>query len=186
MGYIHIIGGTMRGRKIVTPSGFHVRPMTGVIRKAIFEILKEVIPGRVVYDVFAGSGIIGFEALSRGARTVYFLEREPKICSLLRQNILSCGCEEKSKVVCLDFLRMKHFPEWMELPEVVFFDPPFAEDCRQVGQKIVDFARVFERALLVIRYPEEQRSFFPFSWFREKDLRRYGRSIIFFGYLKND
>ena len=75
MGYLHLVGGKDKGRKIVTPRGKNVRPMPGFIRKAIFEILREEIPGSVVFDIFAGSGILGFEALSRGASQVYFLEK---------------------------------------------------------------------------------------------------------------
>ncbi|MEN3185829.1 MAG: 16S rRNA (guanine(966)-N(2))-methyltransferase RsmD [Atribacterota bacterium] len=186
MGYLHILGGTMKGRKIITPSGSGVRPMPGAVRKSIFEILRAVIPQKTVYDIFAGSGILGFEALSRGAKRVYFLEKHRKTCALLEENLVACGIEDKGKVLCLDFLLLTHFPRYLEKPEVVFFDPPFAVDCSRVLEKIVQLKSFFQDSLLIIRYPENQNPFLVCPCFWKEDLRKYGESIIFFGYLRKN
>lgn len=186
MGYLHILGGTMKGRRIITPSGSGVRPMPGSIRKSIFELLREIVPQRIVYDIFAGSGILGFESLSRGAKRVYFLEKSQEVCSLLRRNLIACGMEDRGKILCLDFLRLHYLPRYLERPEVVFFDPPFAVDCSRVLERIVRLKNFFQDSLLIIRYPENQSPFLNFPCFREEDLRKYGESIIFFGYLRRN
>ncbi|MGQ9746958.1 MAG: 16S rRNA (guanine(966)-N(2))-methyltransferase RsmD [Candidatus Caldatribacteriaceae bacterium] len=183
MGYLHIVGGTMRGRKIVTPPGYGVRPMPASLRKSIFEILREAIPGKTVYDLFAGSGILGFEALSRGAKKVYFVERDIKICRLLERNLSILELGEKSKVLCVDFLSLQDFPYSWERPEIVFADPPFAMDCSRVLLKMESLKEFFQDALLVIRYPQNQHPFSGPSCFQRIDLRKYGESVVFFGCL---
>lgn len=186
MGYLHIVGGTMRGRKIVTPQGYGVRPMPASLRKSIFEILREIIPGRTVYDIFAGSGILGFEALSRGAQKVYFVERESKACRLLKRNLSVLELGEKGKVLCVDFLSLQGFPRSLERPEIVFADPPFAMDCSWVLSKMESLGDFFQNALLVIRYPQNQHPLSSTSCFQEIDLRKYGESVVFFGYLQKN
>jgi 16S rRNA (guanine966-N2)-methyltransferase len=183
MGYLHILGGAMKGRKILTPSGSRVRPMPGSIRKSIFELLREVIPGKMVYDIFAGSGILGFEALSRGAQKVCFVEKDRELCQLLQKNLIACGVKDRGMVLCVDFLHLKHFPRSLEKPEIVFVDPPFALDCRRVLSQIERLQDVFRDALLIVRYPENQNPFVNASCFQKKDLRKYQESIIFFGHL---
>ncbi len=186
MGYLHILGGVMKGKRIVTPSGGQVRPMPGSIRKSIFELLREAIPGKTVYDIFAGSGILGFEALSRGARRVYFVEKDRATCRLLQRNLMACGVEERGQVLCFDFLRLRQFPRFLEKPETVFVDPPFALDCSQVLAQIERLRDFFRNALFVIRYPENQTPFENTACFQGEDLRKYGESIIFFGRLREN
>lgn len=79
MGQIRIIAGTLKGRKIPVPRDPNLRPTSAKAREALFSILGSQIEGAFVLDAFAGSGALGFEALSRGARAVWFLEQNPKI-----------------------------------------------------------------------------------------------------------
>ncbi len=184
MGYLHLVGGKDKGRKIVTPRGKNVRPMPGFIRKAIFEILREEIPESVVFDIFAGSGILGFEALSRGASQVYFLEKDPHLCHLLERNIQACGFEKKARVLKRDFLHSFPFPSRKIKPDIVFVDPPFSLDSGSVLKKLYNFKVIMEDALIVFRYPEEQDPFRDCSFFKIEDRRKYGRSILVFGSLE--
>lgn len=185
MGYIHIVGGEKKGRKIVVPSGGDVRPIQGVVRKALFEILREDLPGSVVYDIFAGSGSLGLEALSRGARKAYFIEGDPKVCQVLRRNIALCGYEEKAGIVRLDFLQTKRFPEHLERPDIVFLDPPFTYDISQVLEKLYNFRVVIGDALVVLRCSRSSWRGQNFSFFELLDVRRYGKSVLLFGRLKS-
>ena len=184
MGYLYLGGGKNRGRKIVTPSGKQARPMTGFLRKVIFEIVQEEIPGSVVFDFFAGSGSLGFEALSRGASQVYFLEKDPHLCLLLARNIKTCGFEERARVLKRDFLHSFPFPSRKIKPDIVFVDPPFSLNSRAVLEKLYNFRMVLGDALVVFRYPEEQDPLKDCDFFEVRDCRRYGRSILVFGSFK--
>ena len=184
MGYLYLVGGKDKGRKIVTPPGKKVRPMPGVMRKAIFEILQEEIPESVVFDIFAGSGSLGFEALSRGASQVYFLKKDSYLCSLLERNIKTCGFEERARVLRRDFLHSFPFPSRSIKPDIVFVDPPFSMDSKSVLKKLYNFKVILEDALIVFRYPEEQDPFRDCDFFKIEDRRKYGRSILIFGSFK--
>ncbi len=184
MGYIHIIGGEKRGRKIVVPGGCGVRPIQGVARKALFEILKDELPESVVYDIFAGSGSLGLEALSRGARRAYFFESNPRVCQVLQRNIALCGYEDRAQVVRWDFWQARKLPQAIEKPDVVFLDPPFAYDISQVMEKLYNFRVVIGNALVVIRCSRKEWQGEGFSFFEVQDVRRYGKSVLVFGRLK--
>lgn len=185
MGYIHIVGGEKKGRKIVVPQGSDVRPIQGVVRKALFEILKDDLPGSVVYDIFAGSGSLGLEALSRGAREAYFFEGNPKVCRVLRRNIMLCGYEDRARIVRFDFLQARRFPENLKAPDIVFLDPPFVYDISQVIEKLYNFRVVVGNALVVLRSSRKKWRGQSFSFFNLCDVRRYGKSVLLFGRLQS-
>lgn len=186
MGYLYLGGGEDKGRKIITPSGKKVRPMTGFLRKVIFDIVQERIPGSVVFDLFAGSGSLGFEALSRGASQVYFLEKDPYICSLLIRNIKTCGFENRARVLKKDFMHSFPFPSRGIKPDIVFVDPPFSMNSGTVLKKLYNFRVVLGNALIVFRHPEEQDPFLDCGFFEIKNRRKYGRSVLVFGSFKVD
>lgn len=185
MGYIHIVGGEKKGKKIVVPQGSDVRPIQGVVRKALFEILKEDLRGSVVYDIFAGSGSLGLEALSRGAKKAYFFEGNPRVCQVLRRNIALCGYEDRAEVVRFDFWQAKKFPERFDKPEIVFLDPPFVYDISQVLEKLYNFRVVIGDALVVLRCSRSWWRGQNFPFFELLDARRYGKSVLLFGRLKS-
>ena len=108
----------------------------------------------MVFDIFAESGSLGFEALSRGASQVYFLEKDSYLCSLLERNIKTCGFEERARVLRRDFLHSFPFPSRSIKPDIVFVDPPFSMDSKSVLKKLYNFKVILEDALIVFRYPE--------------------------------
>lgn len=187
MGYLHIVGGKLKGRKILVPSGRTVRPMQGFLRKALFEILKLDIEESIVYDIFSGSGILGIEALSRGAKKVYFLEKNPRVCQIIQKNLEICLLKEHSKVLCLDFLKLKKFPDLKEKPSITFLDPPFASNHFKTIEKLYNFKMVFEKSLIVIRYSKRKdlQDGQPLS-LEIKDKREYGKNVLLIGYLKKE
>jgi 16S rRNA (guanine966-N2)-methyltransferase len=90
---MRVIGGDFRGRRLNAPVGSHVRPTTDRVREAIFDILFSLggVEGRQVVDLFAGTGALGIEALSRGAASVTFVERDPRSIEAVRGNLVSAG-----------------------------------------------------------------------------------------------
>jgi 16S rRNA (guanine(966)-N(2))-methyltransferase RsmD len=184
MGYIHIVGGAKKGKKIVVPKGCDVRPIQGFVRKAMFEILGADLEGSVVYDIFAGSGSLGLEALSRGAKKAYFFEKDFRACQYIRRNITLCGYETQAQVVRWDFWQAKKFPAFFEKPNIVFLDPPSTCDIFRVLEKLYNFRVVIDNAFLVVRCFERPEKLEKLTFLDIEDVRRYGRSVLLFSRLR--
>ncbi len=123
---MRIITGTARGRKLKTLENLDVRPTAERVKEGLFSALQFSIEGRRVLDMFAGSGQLGLEALSRGARSALFLDQSPKAAAIVRENIAACGFEDRSKVVQTDSLSYLRNSE--EIFDIAFIDPPYADE----------------------------------------------------------
>ena len=121
---LRITAGEHRGRKLPVPEVRATRPLVERARQAMMDHLRRLLPGARVWDVYAGSGILGFEALSRGAGEVVAVERHPKAARQLLESARLLGYEDRVEVQKLDaraFLDAAPAP-----PALVFFDPPYA------------------------------------------------------------
>ncbi len=128
------MAGRWRGRRIEAPPGPRVRPTTDRVREAWMSALQGALPGARVVDLFAGSGALGLEALSRGAEHVVFVERAGPSLRALRANLDRHGAEAQATVVADDVLRwLDRDPEPCDL---AFADPPYGggEAARLVGR----------------------------------------------------
>lgn len=123
---MRIITGTARGRKLKTLETLDVRPTADRVKEGLFSALQFSIEGRRVLDMFAGSGQLGLEALSRGARSALFIDQSPKAAAVVRENIAACGFEDRSRVVQSDSLSYLRGSE--EVFDIAFIDPPYADE----------------------------------------------------------
>ena len=96
---MRIISGTSRGRKLVTPRDQSLRPTSDRVKESIFDILRDDLEGKVVLDLFAGTGNLGIEALSRGARRAIFVEKGRQALRLIQRNLTQVGLEERSEIL---------------------------------------------------------------------------------------
>ena len=115
----------MCGRKLKVPPGDAVRPTQDRVREALFSILMNVVPDAAFIDLFAGSGAVGLEAYSRGARSVTWVEKEPRHAALLRENIAAL-IPGKGEVACCEVARWLKGPGRGRQADVAFADPPYA------------------------------------------------------------
>jgi 16S rRNA (guanine966-N2)-methyltransferase len=130
---VRIIGGAHRGRALAGLSkgdaAAHLRPTSDRVRESLFNVLAggydDPVSGARVLDVFAGTGALGLEALSRGADAVTFIENGRTALSLLRKNIALCGAEREVRVVTADARRPGRCPEAPH--DLVFLDPPYGK-----------------------------------------------------------
>ncbi len=124
---MHILAGEFKGRRLLSPPGTGTRPMTGLARKSLFDILAPDLPDANVLDLYSGTGTLGLEALSRGARHAYFAEREPAVVSRLRRNIDDLGVREQCTIWVGDIERRLRgwLGEVAGSVDVAFVDPPF-------------------------------------------------------------
>lgn len=121
---MRIITGTARGRKLFALEGDKVRPTTDKVKESLFNILQFRVEGRRFLDLFAGSGQIGLEALSRGARHSTFVDTSKASIRIIEKNIAATGFEKSTTVIHSDFKTF--LSSTGEMFDVVFIDPPFA------------------------------------------------------------
>jgi 16S rRNA (guanine966-N2)-methyltransferase len=126
-GDVRIIGGEWRGRKLHFPQTGAVRPTPDRVRETVFNWLQFELAGRRCLDLFAGSGALGVEALSRGAAHAVFVESDPASARAIQATLRTLGCE-RGRVECQDAFACLRRPA-PEPFDVVFLDPPYGEDC---------------------------------------------------------
>jgi 16S rRNA (guanine966-N2)-methyltransferase len=125
---MRIIAGQRRGHKFDGPRDQVTRPTSDLVRESIFNILGESVEGLLIVDLFAGTGALGLEALSRGAERAIFIERNRENAALIRRNIATLRYEDRAQVIVADAYRWaKSFVTTDDEPIVVFIDPPYAD-----------------------------------------------------------
>jgi 16S rRNA (guanine966-N2)-methyltransferase len=125
---MRIIAGQRRGHKFDGPRDQSTRPTSDLVRESVFNILGDSVEGLLVLDLFAGTGALGLEALSRGAERAVFVERNRDNAALIRRNIATLRYEDRAQVVVNDAYRWaKSFVAVDSEPVVVFIDPPYAD-----------------------------------------------------------
>lgn len=123
---MRIISGTSKGRKLVTPKSQSLRPTSDRVKESIFNILRLEMEGKVVLDLFAGTGNLGIEALSRGAKKAIFVERGRQAIRLIQRNLSRLGLEEYSEIVPRDANRaIGILKQRGESFDVILMDPPY-------------------------------------------------------------
>ena len=133
---MRIISGTARGRRLKEPANYDIRPTTDKVKESIFNIIQFEIEGRRVLDLFAGTGQLGLEALSRGAGSCVFVDESNAAIKIVGENIKTCGFEKQSQVLRSDALsavaRLGKF-------DVILLDPPYdTELLNKVLAKIIE------------------------------------------------
>ncbi len=120
---MRVIAGSCRSLPLVTPEGDDTRPTTDRIKETLFNMIQAEIPGCVFYDFFAGSGGIGIEALSRGAKHAYFVENNKKALECIKKNLTFTKLADDATVISRDVLGA--IPFLTEKADVIFMDPPY-------------------------------------------------------------
>lgn len=167
---LRIVGGQFRGRRLDVPADPRVRPTSDRVREAWMSIVQEALPGARVLDLYAGSGALGLEALSRGARAVEFVELSAPSLAALRANITALGVEGRVTVHRGDALRFaaRLQPAAFDL---AFADPPYTRD--DASELIALFRQTPFARILAVEHPA--RTALPGD-----DTRRYGDTAITF------
>ncbi len=122
---MRVITGTARSKKLVTPKGLDVRPTTDMVKEAVFSAVQFEIEGAFVLDLFAGSGQIGIEALSRGAKGAVFLDKSRDAIAAVKENLKHTQLDDKAKVLLMDSLAF--LKSTQERFDFIFIDPPYEQ-----------------------------------------------------------
>ena len=141
---MRVIAGCLGGRTLVAPTGVVTRPTTDRVREALFSVLADV-EGEAVLDLYAGTGALGIEALSRGAAHATFVESARPALQALRRNIHALALADVTKVLPIPVERALRTPPWSDGFDLIFIDPPYA--MIQNGRFVDALARAVERGL---------------------------------------
>jgi len=175
---VRVIGGVYRGRTLHTVGDLSVRPATDRVRQTIFDMLATRIDmaGINVLDLFAGSGSLGIEALSRGAARATFVESSPAAAAFITRNLRALGCEDAAEILETDALALLRpgAGAW----DLVFADPPYAYD-RTADIPGMAFGAGIVRGYLLIEHPPTV-TFPPLGSYRTGAVKRFGRTHVTF------
>jgi 16S rRNA (guanine966-N2)-methyltransferase len=175
---MNVIAGKYKGRVLKTVSDLSVRPATSKVRAAIFNILQSRIEwsSSSILDLYAGSGSVGIEALSRGAKKAVFIEFDRIALQFLKQNITHIGAENDSQILFSDVKSyLGSSPKGFD---VVFCDPPYAIDyLAQLPTMVFESGVVNKNGILVFEHPT-RFEFSPSSLWKPVVERSYGRTSI--------
>ena len=127
---LKVIAGTARGRQLKTlpKEDFSIRPMLGMMKKSVFDIITPVLPDSLFLDLYAGVGSVGIEALSRGAKRVVFAEISDKSISLVKYNLKMLQLEDKADIIKCDVI--KGFPKFQNKYDIIFLGPPYKDGAK--------------------------------------------------------
>lgn len=178
---LRIVAGALRGRKLKCSVGGGLRPTPQMVREALFSILGDAVPGRPFYDIFAGTGVNGLEALSRGASSAIFVERDFRQAQEIEQHLRAFDLAGPGRVLRADAYRWAEGWQAAGEPVNLFLSPPFADYQRRRN----DFlelvrtlqAKVAPGSVLVIQ-SEKQAGLHPLADLEQWDERRYGRNVL--------
>jgi 16S rRNA (guanine966-N2)-methyltransferase len=172
-----ITGGKFKGRKILRPSGLKIRPTSGKVREALFSILGSRILEANFLDLFAGTGLVGLEAESRGAGAVVLVEMDPKALSLLKKNCQSLD-------TCTVKLRHRDAFSFLKSEarkgnnyDIVFADPPFFQDFNPLFALMQPV--ITKNGCSIIQFPSKATP----AWLSSAHtVKKYGESSLAFFY----
>ena len=153
---MRVVAGTQKGRRLKTPQTLHLRPTSARVREALFSILSDRVKGAQWLDLYAGTGAIGIEALSRGAEHVVFVEPDSSSMRILRENIGRCSYTQSSTVInceAREFLRPSGASESPPLFDIVFADPPYHEtDLEHLLSTLSGSSQVSSQGLIILEH----------------------------------
>jgi 16S rRNA (guanine(966)-N(2))-methyltransferase RsmD len=179
---MRIISGTSKGRKLVTPRSQSLRPTSDRVKESIFNILQDEIVGKVVLDLFAGTGNLGIEALSRGAKKTIFVEKGRQALRLIQRNLTQFGLEERSEILPKDANRaigiLKQKGESFDL---ILMDPPYEKGLIQrTLMKLNSYPIYHKDSILVIEHDRREPLSTVMDGWNLIRQRRIGDTLISF------
>jgi 16S rRNA (guanine966-N2)-methyltransferase len=178
---LRIVAGSLRGRKINCDVSPDMRPTPQMVREALFSILGNAVPDRPFFDVFAGTGANGLEALSRGASFGYFIERDFRLAREIDSHLREFDVAKDAQVVRTDVYRWAGQWQPPDEPVNVFVSPPFA-DFERRPEDFLALAttlqhKVADESVIVVQ-TERQAGLRMGPEFADWEERRYGRNVL--------
>jgi len=181
---VRIVAGSLRGRRVYTVVHEGMRPTPQMVREALFSILGNAVPGRLFYDIFAGTGVVGLEAVSRGATGTRAIEKDGKLGAAIEKYATEFGVADRLHVLKADVYRWGE--RWLppgNAPVNLFLSPPFPDLSERADEFLALVNQLLDKApnesVLVIQAEDG----FPLDRLPDLsawDVRKYGRNLLLF------
>lgn len=174
---MRVITGTARGIPLRAPKGMQTRPTMDQVKEGMFSTIQFEIEGRRVLDLFAGSGQLGIEALSRGAARCTFVDRGREALAVVRENLQRTGLAENARVVQADYSNF--LKTCREQFDIILLDPPYAEVFLETALKIISEIDILPKGgIIVCERPCEKTLDFASDGLDRSRDHRYGKTAV--------
>ncbi len=178
---MRVISGQCKGKRLFSVRGLNLRPTSDRVREAIFDILQDQIEGRQVLDLFAGTGALGIEALSRGAGRAVFVEESAPSLTVLRKNIEECRMKDRAQVLAREVKSgIKILEAKGESFQIIFLDPPYGKEFVPKTLKALATSSIVSPDTLIVAEHAATDPAFSIPHLERVDARKYGGTLVSF------
>ena len=174
---MRVITGKARGVQLKTPEGMLTRPTADRVKEALFSIINFDLPNAAVLDLFGGTGQLGIEALSRGARSAVFVDQREDACKIIRENLRRTKLEAQGRVVRSDYL--DYLRRSREKFDIILLDPPYAEVFLENALKCITEIDILQTGgIIVTERPVGKELPFDYPGYTRSKDYKYGNTLI--------
>ena len=174
---MRVITGTARGISLKTPEGMATRPTADRVKEAMFSIIHFEVPGADVLDLFGGTGQLGIEALSRGAKSAVFVDAGEPACRLIKENLKRTKLEGQGRVVRSDYLA--YLDRCRDQFDVILLDPPYAEVFLENAlKKITEIDILRTGGIIVAERPLGKDLAWDYPGYERSRDYKYGKTLL--------
>lgn len=177
---MRIISGYAKGRKLLSPNGMQTRPTLDRVKESIFDIIQNKIYNSTVIDVFSGTGSLGLEAVSRGAKLCYLVDKSPDTFKFLQQNVINLNFSEKCKCINMDsYDVLKRLGNDNIVFDLIFIDPPYRKNMIPPAVEIVSQYNMLSKdGIIVSKIDSIEEIYNGNEIIKLYDYRKYGKTTI--------
>lgn len=185
---MRIISGIAKGRKLLSPLTMETRPTLDRIKESVFDIIQMKIYGSKVIDLFAGTGSLGLEAVSRGASLCFLIDKSKDTYDLLSQNVTNLKFEDKCKTFNMDsYEAIEQFGLQQKKFDIIFIDPPYIKDMIPPAVAIVEkYKMLLNNGIIVTKIDSTEEIYQGTDEIKLYNHRKYGNTTICFYRYKED
>lgn len=177
---MRITGGTFKNQILKSPKGIQTRPTSERLRETVFNIAQGYVEGKTFLDLYAGSGAVGIEAISRGASFATFIEKDRRALESLRENIKKLGLEKQTQVLIGDVLTLLKKLSQSSF-DLIFIDPPYEKGLQIKTLELIDKLELLadDGLLFVEESAQSELTFPPFSTLQYRKKRKVGSTFLY-------
>jgi len=179
---LRVISGSLRGKKLHAVRGMKVRPTADRLRESIFNIISSRVHEAVVLDLFAGTGALGIEAISRGAESAVFIDNNQGALAVIARNIKSCAYGMRTKVINWDISQnLNCIKSSLPAFNLIFMDPPYRRDIiKPALLNLFHSSSLAKGAYVVIEHADAEPIPADLDAYKIDDQRKYGKTVVSF------
>ncbi len=172
---MRVISGSARGTKLLSPANEDIRPTSDKVKEAVFGALQFQLVDKQVLDLFAGSGALGIEALSRGAKGCTFIDKSRSSIRLIEQNVGKANVAQKSEIRCADALQFMN--QTQSVFDIIFIDPPYHAGIYNETLNKLNEKQILSKEGMIVCESSEPLNYEPFEAYK---IKKYGNTIVAF------